>query len=169
MEPLPAELARIRPRIRMYEQVRTQRRGPLERLATLLTFEHLLDTMDGSVLRQTYLMPKRLITQLARERPLPIMRPPRMHLQAMRRREHFLALNATINITQRHHPAPGTGTHQQMRVVSSSGRMLTMHPSQSTTTHQLMPQPEQLFAAPHRLVTAAVAMHCCCCSSLHSA
>ena len=39
MEPLAAVLARVRPRVRVNEEVRGQRRAPLEGLAALLARE----------------------------------------------------------------------------------------------------------------------------------
>ena len=39
MEPLPAVLTRVRPRVRVDEEMRRQRRRPFERLSALLTLE----------------------------------------------------------------------------------------------------------------------------------
>lgn len=65
------------------------------------------------MLAQADLVAERFVAQLAGERPLAVVRAPRMHLQAVRRREHFLALDARVHVAQRRHARP----HEQMVVV----------------------------------------------------
>ena len=48
VEPLAAVLARVRPRVRVDEEVRGQRRAPLERLAALLARERPLAVVNRS-------------------------------------------------------------------------------------------------------------------------
>ena len=49
VEPLSAVLARVRPRVRVDEEVRRQRGAPLEGLAALLARERLLAVVNRSV------------------------------------------------------------------------------------------------------------------------
>lgn len=46
-------------------------------------------------------MAERFIAQLAGERSLPIVGSPRVHLETVRRAEHLVALDATVDIAQR--------------------------------------------------------------------
>lgn len=62
------------------------------------------------MLVQAYLGAERFVAQLARERPLAVVRPPGMHFQAVRRREHFVALDARVHVAE--HRAP----HQHVMV-----------------------------------------------------
>jgi len=53
VEPFAAELARVRARVGVDEQVRRQRRGALEALAALATFEAALGAVHCPVLAET--------------------------------------------------------------------------------------------------------------------
>jgi len=81
MEPLAAELARIRPRVRVDQKVSAERAGPLEGFAALLALEHLLRRVHGPVLREADFMAEGLVAQLAGERSFAVVRPPRVHLR----------------------------------------------------------------------------------------
>lgn len=59
---------------------------------------------------------ERFVAQLARERPLAVVRPPRVHLQAVRRREHLVALDARVHVAERRAP------HQRVMVPRMAGR-----------------------------------------------
>ena len=48
VEPLSAELAGVRPRVRVDQEVRRQRRTPLERLPALFALEHFFHVVYGS-------------------------------------------------------------------------------------------------------------------------
>lgn len=52
------------------------------------------------MLVQAYLGAERFVAQLARERPLAVVRPPGVHLQAMRRGEHFVTLDARVHVSE---------------------------------------------------------------------
>lgn len=58
-----------------------ERAGPLEGFAALLALEHFLRGMHRPVLRETDLVAEGLVAQLAGERPLAVVRPPRMDLR----------------------------------------------------------------------------------------
>ena len=51
------------------------------------------------MLNETDLVSKRLVTDVARERPLPVVRPPRVHLQTVRGAEYLVTLQARVNIS----------------------------------------------------------------------
>ena len=54
-----------------------------------------LPTAKGRpMLIETDFVAESLVAHLTRERPLAVVRPPSVHLETMRRREHFLALDA---------------------------------------------------------------------------
>jgi len=69
VEPFSAELARVRPRVGVDEQVRWQGRRSLEALAALTTFEASLGAVDGPVLTETDCVAERLPTRAALVRP----------------------------------------------------------------------------------------------------
>lgn len=52
------------------------------------------------MLVQAYLGAERFVAQFARKRPLPVVRPPGMHFQAVRRREHFVTFDARVHVTE---------------------------------------------------------------------
>lgn len=52
------------------------------------------------MLVQAYLGTERFVAQLARERPLAIVRPPGVHLQTVGRREHFVTLDARVHVAE---------------------------------------------------------------------
>lgn len=101
MESLAAELAWIRPRVRVYEQVRAKGARSLEGLAALLALEHLLRRVHGTVLRQANFVAKRLVAQFTGERPLTVMRSPGVDLQVLHivySRKHKRRLRPQVNI-----------------------------------------------------------------------
>lgn len=65
------------------------------------------------VLAEAHFVAERLVAQLARERPLAVVRAPRVHLESVGRREHLLALHARVDVAQRRDAGP----HEQVVVV----------------------------------------------------
>ena len=94
VKPLAAVLARKRARVRVDEHVRGERGGALEALAALLALEHLLVRVDRLVLLEANRVPERLLAQVALVGSFPGVRPANVHLEAVGRGEHLLALDA---------------------------------------------------------------------------
>lgn len=67
VESLAAELAGIRSRVRVDQEVGTERAGSLESLTALFTLEHLLRGVHGPVLRETDFVAEGLVAQLTGE------------------------------------------------------------------------------------------------------
>lgn len=101
VKPLSAVLARVGPGVRVDEQVRRERRGPLEGLAALLALEGAFRRVHGSVLAQAHLVAEGLVAELAGERSLAAVRPPGVHFQSVRCGEHLVALEARVHVGQR--------------------------------------------------------------------
>lgn len=57
--------------------------------------------MHGSVLGKADFMAERFIAQLAGKGSLPIVRPPCMHLESVRRAEHLVAFDTAVDVSER--------------------------------------------------------------------
>lgn len=77
-----------------------QSAGALERFTTLLALEHLLRGMHSPVLREADFMAEGFVAQLAGEGSLAVVRPPCVHLEAVRRAEHLVALDAAVHVAE---------------------------------------------------------------------
>ena len=97
VKPLAAVLARIGPRVGMYEQMSGEGAGALEALAALTAFEQLLELMRVAVVLQADQVAERLVADVALVGALLVeVCAARVHLEAVRRAELFLALVAAI-------------------------------------------------------------------------
>jgi len=87
VEPFSAELARVRARVGVNEQVRGQRRRALEALATLATLEAAFGAVNSSMLAETDRVSERLPAGGALVRTLTAaVRPPTVNLHARKPR-----------------------------------------------------------------------------------
>lgn len=100
VEPLAAVLARVRPCVRVDQQVCGECGGSLEGLAALLALEGPLCRVRGPVLAEAHFVPERLVAELAGERSPTAVGPPRVDLEAVRRAEHFVAFDAGVGIAR---------------------------------------------------------------------
>lgn len=98
MEPLATILTRVRPRVRVDQQVCGEGGGSLEGLAALLALEGPLRRVRGPVLAEAHFVSERLVAELASERSPAAVGPPRVDLEAVRRAEHFVAFDAGVGI-----------------------------------------------------------------------
>ncbi len=97
MESLAAVTARIRSRIRVYEQMGGQCARAFEPLATLLALEALVLDMGQMVVFETDQVAEALLTHVALERTLGVgVRAPRMDFEAMGRCELFITFDTVI-------------------------------------------------------------------------
>lgn len=101
VEPLSAVLAGVGPGVGVDEEVGGEGGGSLEALPTLLALECPLGGVGGAVLAEADLVAERLVAQLAGEGPPPAVRPPRVHLQAVRGAEHLVAFHARVRVHSR--------------------------------------------------------------------
>ncbi len=73
----------------------------------LSKFELGLIPLSSPVLREADLVPERLVAHLAGEGPLPVVRPPGVHLQPVRGGEDLLALEARVDVASAQRQGPG--------------------------------------------------------------